>query len=42
MRVEGDPVLSGSYACHTEDRRLPEPAQRSDVDAARGVAHVVG
>ena len=42
MRVEGDPILSESYACHTEDRCLPKPTQRRDVDAARGIAHVVG
>ena len=42
MRVESDPVLSESYACHTEDHRLPEAAQRRDVDAARSIAHVVG
>jgi hypothetical protein len=26
MRIEGDPVLSESYACGTEDRRLPDKA----------------
>ena len=41
MRIESNSVLSDPDACHTEDRRLPEPSERRHVDAACSIAHVV-
>jgi hypothetical protein len=42
MRVEADPVLPSTHANNPEDDRLPQTAQRSHVNAARGMTGVLG